>query len=245
MGRKSSALALQSWCLRNLKENPQLIAELKGLGLGRVELCGVHADFADEASFAGVVELFKAKGMQIPSIGVQGMRGAAAEEEKFFRFARMAGAGHISVSFAPELFPDGFGYAEALAERHQVKLGIHNHGGRHWLGSAEMLEAVFKRTGPSVGLMLDTGWAMQAGEDPIAMAARFKDRLFGLHIKDFAFDRAGKPEDVVPGTGNLDLAKLFGKLREIEFQGMLVVEYEGDPANLPACVEAVSKAMGN
>jgi len=39
-------------------------------------------------------------------------------------------------------------------------LVIHNHGGRHWLGSAQMLAAVFAQTGPAIGLTLDTAWAL-------------------------------------------------------------------------------------
>ena len=68
---------------------------------------------------------------------------------------------------------------------------------------------------------------------------------YSVHLKDFVFDKARKPEDVVVGEGNLDLNKTFTTLKNINFQGRLILEYEGDPADpIPAlkqCVEAVNK----
>jgi sugar phosphate isomerase/epimerase len=69
--------------------------------------------------------------------------------------------------------------------------------------------------------------------------------LYGVHVKDFTYDRARQPTDVIIGTGNLDLPKLMSTLRQINFTGPLVIEYEGDEKNpVPAlrqCVEAMRK----
>jgi sugar phosphate isomerase/epimerase len=86
---------------------------------------------------------------------------------------------------------------------------------------------------------------MDSGQDPVAMAEKFASRLYGVHVKDFVFDRAGRPEDVVVGTGNLDLAKLKSVLDKNSFDGYTVLEYEGDvndpvPA-LKECVEALGE----
>jgi sugar phosphate isomerase/epimerase len=106
-----------------------------------------------------------------------------------------------------------------------------------------MLRHVFKTTSPRIGLCLDTAWALDSGEDPVKMTREFGGRLYGLHVKDFVFDRAGKPEDVIVGTGNLDLSGLVEACREVDFNGYAVLEYEGDVENpVPAvrkCVEAV------
>jgi sugar phosphate isomerase/epimerase len=53
---------------------------------------------------------------------------------------------------------------------------------------------------------------------------------------------------VIIGTsGNLDLPKLIGLLKQINFAGPLVIEYEGDETNpVPAlknCVEALRRLM--
>ncbi len=234
-------LAVQSYCLRGFKNNREVAGKVKEIGLSKIELCAVHADFADEACFEEVIGVYKNAGIDIVSIGVQGFKNAPEIEENFFKFAQMAGAKNISANFTPDSVPESFRAAEKLADKYDINLAIHNHGGKHWLGSSQMLRTVFAQTSPRIGLMLDTAWAMDAGEDPIAMIDEFRDRLCGLHLKDFVFDRARKHEDVVVGQGNLKLEKLFGKLDEIAFDGMYILEYEGDigipvPA-LKQCVE--------
>jgi S1-C subfamily serine protease len=61
-------------------------------------------------------------------------------------------------------------------------------------------------------------------------------------VKDFTFDRAGKHQDVVVGTGNLDLPKLFAAMGKANFSGNVILEYEGKPvlrsSDLPAMVAA-------
>jgi len=137
--------------------------------------------------------------------------------------------------------------AERLAAEYDVRLGIHNHGGRHWLGSSQALRWVFAQSGPRVGLCLDTAWALDSGEDPVKMIEEFGPRLHLLHLKDFVFDRARKPEDVVVGTGNLPLAAVAAALAKVGFAGEAVLEYEGDVANpvpsVSACVKAIRKGL--
>jgi inosose dehydratase len=237
------SLAVQSYCFRGFKDNAEVAKMVKAIGLGRIELCGVHANFTDENTFDGVIETYRRAGVEIIGIGVQGFRNDPATEEKFFRFARQAGVKVMSVSFDPKTVPASFRAAETLADKYDINLAIHNHGGRHWLGSAEMLDAVFAQTSKRIGLMLDTAWALDSGENPTAMAERFAERLYGVHLKDFTFDRARRPQDVVVGTGNLDLPGLLAQLQKGRFSGYSIIEYEGDVANpvpaLASCVQAV------
>jgi len=233
-------LGAQSYCFRGFKKNEEVIEQIKKCGLSAIELCGVHADFTDESGFDDVISLYKAEGVDIVSIGVQGMKGEESVEEKYFDFAARAGAKFMSVDFAIDSTPASFRIAEKLADKYDIRLAIHNHGGPHWLGCSATLGHVFSQTSERIGLCLDTAWALDSREDPIAMVERFADRLYGLHFKDFVFDRARKPEDVVLGTGNVDLKKLGEKLREVDFSGYAVLEYEGDVDNpTPALIECV------
>ena len=79
------------------------------------------------------------------------------------------------------------------------------------------------------------------------MAETFGNLLYGLHIKDFVFDQAGKPADVVVGTGNLDLVALNDTLKGIAFEGFAALEYEADVDNpvgpVTQCVQAVIEQM--
>ena len=238
-------LGVQSYCFRGFKENDEVVRCVKESGLSRIEICGVHADFSDESTFQSVIDTYRNAGIEIVSIGVQAMTADEAKEEKFFDFVKAAGAKHMAVDFKLPNVPDAYRMAEKLAEKYDIRLSIHNHGGRHWLGSSAMLDHVFKNTSERIGLCLDTAWALDSHEDPIAMMEKFADRLYGLHLKDFVFGRDGKPEDVVVGTGNLDLAKALQLAGENDKVGYAVLEYEGDVDNpVPAmkkCVDAVRK----
>lgn len=239
-------LGVQSWCFREFKAIPALIEQVKGIGLSRVELCGVHADFNDPASFASVIAQFRKAGVEISSIGVQYFEGKP-EEEKWFEFARAAGAKLISTSFVLAALPRVLDVTARLAEKHGILLGIHNHGGYDWLGNFMMLEHLMKHQPPHIGICIDTAWCLQAAGNPVEWAEKFTERLYGVHLKDFVFDRAGKWSDVIVGTGNLDLAAFLKKVQAAPNLVALTLEYEGDAANpgpkLKDCVAAV-RAIG-
>ena len=239
-------LAVQSYCYRGTGDNADVAAKVKECGFAGIELCGRHVDFSDESTFDSIIETYTSAGVDIVSIGVCRFANDEAAERKLFEFARKAGCPTISADFAIDATPACYRTAEKLADEYDVKLGIHNHGGRHWLGSAQALGHVFAQTGPRIGLMLDTAWALHSHEDPIAVAERFADRLYGLHVKDFVFDKTGQHRDVVVGTGCLDMPRLFNLLDGAGFDGQVILEYEGDVDNpvpaLKECGDAIAKA---
>jgi inosose dehydratase len=235
-------IAIQSWCFREFKTLDALAEQLQKSGVTATELCGVHADFSKPDTAPGVAEHLKKLGISIVAMGVEYLKGVIADDEPRFAFAKAAGIKHMSISFPPEAMFDGVGNIEKLAEKYDIKIGIHNHGGYDWLGNDRILKFVFSKT-KRVGLHMDTAWALDASQDPVKWAEEFKDRLVGVHLKDFVFDKAAKPTDVVIGTGNLKLPALAQILNKNNFSGALVIEYEGDAANpapaLKGCVEAL------
>ena len=154
----------------------------------------------------------------------------------------------MSISFKPESMFDGVKNIDKLAEKYDLKLGIHNHGGYDWLGNETILKYIFEKTSPRIGLHMDTAWALDAKMKPIEWVEKFAARLHGVHVKDFVFDRARQSTDVIIGTGNLDLPKLMSSLKQINFSGPLVIEYEGDEKNpvpaLKECVAALKATEG-
>lgn len=242
-----ASLGVQTWCFREFKERARLFAQVKACGLATVELCGVHADFSDASSFDRVLGELKDAGIVVGSIGVQHFAGNEAKERLYFEFARRAGVKVISANFSPDPTLACFRTAERLADGYGIRLAIHNHGGRHWLGNREMLAAVFAHTSPAIGLCLDTAWALDAGEDPVALVTAFSSRLYGAHLKDFTFDRARRPHDVVVGTGNLNLQQLMPALAAAPHLGACVIEYEEDPQDpapaITRCVAAIKAAL--
>lgn len=240
-------IAIQSWCYRHFKEVPSFIEQLKSTGVNATELCGVHANFSDHSTFAPVIDKFKRAGVQLVCIGVEYLSGDPTKDRPRFEFCRAAGIKHMSISFQPESMFDGLKNIEKLADEFDLKLSIHNHGGYDWLGNSTILKYIFSKTSKRIGLHLDTAWAIDAKQDPIKMAEQFGERLYGVHVKDFIYDRKRNPTDVIIGTGNLDLPKFMNTLKKVNFDGPLVIEYEGDETNpvpaLKQCVEALKKTM--
>jgi inosose dehydratase len=240
-------LAVQSYCYRGTKQDERLIKRVKECGLSKIELCSVHVDFKNEDSFDKIIKLYQSHGVEIVSIGMVRFSNDEVTERKLFEFVNRAGAKFMTVDFTPDSVPESYRTAERLAEEYDVRLGIHNHGGRHWLGNSQILSHVFANTSDRVGLCLDTAWALHSHEDPIAIPEKFAHRLYLLHIKDFIFDRSGKHQDVVVGTGNLDLKALYATLRKCDFNGPAILEYEGDVENpvpaLKECVAAIREQM--
>ena len=110
-----------------------------------------------------------------------------------------------------------------------------------------MPQWVFGQTSDRIGLSLDTAWAIDSRENPVAWVRKFGDRLYILHLKDFVYQPDREPKDVIVGTGNLSLTDLDKALIDAAFDGAWVLEYEGDVDNpIPAlkeCVVAIESGM--
>ena len=240
-------LGIQSYCLRGFKDNDQAAAKALEAGMRRIELCGVHTGFTDAEAFAAVAEQYRKNGVAVVSIGVNRIGADEDAARTLFACAKAAGLSRMSVDFPLDEVEKAIANADALSEEYGIVVGIHNHGGHHWLGNRTTLRWVFAKTSKRVGLSLDTAWALDSREDPIAMINEFGDRLHLLHIKDFVFKRDRTPEDVVVGTGNLDLPALDAALRDTGFDGEAILEYEGDVENpvpaLTECVRAIGSQM--
>ncbi|MBN1676208.1 MAG: TIM barrel protein [Kiritimatiellae bacterium] len=236
-------LGVQSYCFRTYDNHADVIKAVQACGLSAIELCGKHLKLADGEEPAPVLKQYTDAGIAVSSYGVNRFSTDEAAARRVFEFAKLAGFGAISTSVGKDGAEPTFRMLEQLGEAYDVNLAIHNHGRKDWLGSPETLQQVFAGTSSRIGLCLDTAWMLDSGADPVAIAAKFADRLYGLHIKDFVFDEQGKPEDVIVGTGNLDLKALLALLQSRDFKGYVTLEYEGDVADpVPStkrCVEAV------
>lgn len=243
----SQRVGVQSWCFRNFKDNAQVVDLLAQVGSKNLELCGVHCNFRDPVQSAQVAAYYQQAGITIDSIGVERLSADEAAIRPIFEFAKLARCRTISVDFLPQDLPANFKLADKLAEEYDIRLGIHNHGGYHWLGSMQMLKYVLSITSPRIGVTLDTAWMMDAKGDPVKAVQELGSRLFALHFKDFIFHRNRASEDVIVGTGNLNLVELAKALRTINFSGTAVIEYELQPENpvlpLQGCLKNIVAAL--
>ncbi|NQT91653.1 MAG: sugar phosphate isomerase/epimerase [Lentisphaerae bacterium] len=229
-------LAIQTFTFRGIAEHADVIAATKACGVNKLEMCDCHLSPSAETDWRPAYDLYKSAGIAFASHGVVGIGADEEAARKTFEYAREIGVTSLSADFSE----GGLEVAEKLCAEFNIRIGIHNHGREHALGSVAQLDDLFGRTSPNVGLWLDTGWMLDSGEDPAKVADHFRERLYGLHVKDFVFDADGKPEDVIAGTGDLDLASILGYLVSIDFQGPVAIEYEGDEHNpVPAVTQSV------
>lgn len=176
--------------------------------------------------------------------------------------AMMAGAAPLDTPMSQRLnLPDPAayaarltGFADWLAGEYGLRLAYHH----HLMMVAETLPeitAIFDRTGPSVGLLLDTGHAAAGGFDYTALIDRFGECIAHIHLKDMrraVMDRV-RAEDLsfndgvragmftVPGDGCIDFAPIARFVQNSGYQGWLVVEAEQDPQIAPP-LPAVTRA---
>ena len=229
-------LGIQTYCFRVYQTQEELFDALKTCGIKRMELWPGHYNPAERDDYRDFLLRCANEGVMISTFGVVGFSDEGVAR-KIFEFAKAANFDTINVDFTVEQIP----LVESLCEEYGKRVMVHNHGRKHRWGPIVELEKLFKATSPNVGLCLDTAWMLDSGENPVEVAKHFQERLYGVHIKDFVFDKAGKPEDVIVGTGNLDLPGLLGFLDESDYQGSLTLEYEGDYNDpIPATQECVA-----
>ena len=158
----------------------------------------------------------------------------------------------VPLSRRPTLAPDAWSaygakvteLAELLAAE-GLKLCYHHHMGTIVETEAD-IEAFMAHTRAPANLLLDTGHATWGGSDPAVLAARFRDRISHVHVKDVraAVMEQARRDDwsfldavlgqgsalgiyTVPGDGIVDYTAVFKALPG--YAGWVVIEAEQDP----------------
>ena len=101
-----------------------------------------------------------------------------------------------------------------------MRLSFHNHS-REFIPTSYgkiVEEELIART--NITLQIDTFWAFKAGQDPVALMERLKDRLVSIHVKDGHPDGTGTPL----GQGDAPVAAVYAKAIELGLP--MVVESE-------------------
>lgn len=236
-------LAVQSFCFREFTDNADVASKVQAIGLDKIEVCAVHADFDDVNSWKKEIQIYHNAGISIVSIGVQTFTGNP-NQESYFECAAAAGAKHISAHFQVGTFTQAISQVKSWSDKYDINVGIHCHGGYMFGGQPDVLELLIGLGTPQIGLCMDTAWAMQIGPkhgNPIEWAQKYAGQLYGIHFKDFIFESDGQWQDTLVGDGNLDLEGLLAELEAQKFSGVSILEYEATPENpvpaLKACVE--------
>ncbi|TWF80948.1 sugar phosphate isomerase/epimerase [Pseudonocardia hierapolitana] len=217
-----TSLSVQLYTLRELlvEDLPGTLDRLAGLGLAQVEPFRL-TDFAAQLGPA-----LAASGLTAPTAH-QHVVGTGAEEE-IFAAAAALGVGTV---FDPRIdrerfesadgvaaVADDLNAAAAVAARHGVRVGYHNHAqeleivlypteGMRRDGTTA-LELLASHLDDAVVLEVDTYWAAVGGQDPVELLKRLGDRVTAVHVKDGP--ATPDPLDQVPvGQGDLPVREIL------------------------------------
>lgn len=242
-------MGMQSYTLREFNVD-RALQEIKNLGLHNVEFTDGH--FSSKSSDADI-EAMKSKtqalGIKMRSHGVNPFTRDHEANRRWFEFAKKAGLRNISA----DPTEDAFDSLDKLVAEYQIRIAIHNHGpNARYNKVTDVLNAI-KGHNPLIGACADLGHYIRSAEDPVRVINLLEGRLYGVHLKDFAEQKA-KTKGVILGQGHLDVVGVFKALRKVNFpaDGALSLEYEENPKDplpdvkqcLAVASEGAMKAAG-
>jgi inosose dehydratase len=154
--------------------------------------------------------------------------------------------GLYSFSANPKKDKKTFDLLDKLVAEYGVAIAIHNHGpGARYSKISDVADAI-KDHHPKIGACVDMGHYLRSDEDPVEALERFKDRLYGVHLKDVkTVTSGGKRRKIftIIGQGDLDLVNALRVLKRNKYQGCLALEYEENEKNPLSDIEVSLQAV--
>jgi len=219
-------MGIQSYTLRDRSFDKMLDTMKDELKLHYLEIYPLHILGMGHKA---VLEKLKAAAVKALSYGVIGFTKDDAANRKHFDLAKELEL--VNLTCDPD--PDAFGSLDKLTEEYGITAAIHDHGPLHRWGKIDTIEKAIKDHSKMIGLCCDTGHFIRAGEDPLRAIEVFKDRLYGVHLKDFK--QKGKDwEDVPAGDANLNVDRLVKALLANKYAGGVLIEFEGQKKDDPS-----------
>ncbi len=225
------------------------LLDAKGLALASGWHSGflTERDVADEmADVAPHAELLSALGVEVMVYGPVGTMAAGALDVPMSR--RLTLDGDQAATYADRLKE----FEMRLYADYGLKLAYHH----HLMMVLETFDEVCKVIDHAqCGLLVDTGHAYAGGFGYDKLFERFGDLVRHIHLKDVRTDRLEevRAKDrsfndavragmfTVPGDGGLDFAPVADFVRQLGYQGWLVIEAEQDPSREEAAPKAATK----
>ena len=227
-------MGIQSYSLRGFGVDGA-IEQTHKLGLHFIEFFGGHFPITkDKIKIDEMNKKLAKYDMTISAHGVNGFGADHDKNEVVFQFAKMAGIKNISANPTPNSFDS----LDKLVAKYDIRISIHNHGpGALYDKIDDGLKAV-KGHDKRIGFCADLGHYIRSAEDPVEVIHKLGDRLYGIHLKDFA-EQKKSTHGVILGKGHLDVAGVFKALKKGGFpaDGALSLEYEENKENPIADIE--------
>jgi sugar phosphate isomerase/epimerase len=227
--------AIQLITVRDLDEPfGDTLDRIAGAGYDGVQLRGAMPDRL-EMEPAEIREMIESRGLDVVApfvydLGEDAFADTVATLDAY-------GTSRAAHGFGPDRFDSAdavenvAGELDRLADRlgeHGIELCCHNHDHEFVnLGSRTAYDLLLDRT-TRTQFVLDVGWALAGGADPVELLERMGERVPLLHVKDYDLDR----EEIVElGEGDVDLAGCARAARERGAEWLIYEhDYPDDPA---------------
>lgn len=219
----------------------QAISMMQRVNVRNLSLKEMHLPLnATQEQATALVEKSKAAGINIYTVGVIYMKDKS-EVDRAFDYAKKVGVNMIIGVPEYDLLP----YTEEKVKSTGMRIAIHNHGpeDKRYPGPKDVYDRI-KNMDAKMGLCLDIGHALRAGEDPARAIVAYKDRMFDFHIKDVSA-KAKDAKAIEIGRGAMDFPAVVRALNKIKYTGMCSIEFEKDMKDpMPGICESVGFFRG-
>jgi sugar phosphate isomerase/epimerase len=236
-------MGIQSYSLRAFGVEGAL-KMIEDLPLHWVEFFRGHYPVTpDKAKIQEMSDLLKKHDLSISAHGVQSFGKNEKANRNMFLFAKWAGIKNISANPTVE----SFSQLHDLVQEFDIRIAIHNHGPDALYDKAQQTLDAVQKWDKRIGFCADIGHYIRSGEDPVEVVNLLGERLYGVHLKDFA-EQKKKTHGVILGKGHLDVEGVFRAMKKVKFpvDGALSLEYEeskDDPiAEIKECLAVASAA---
>ncbi|MHC4206871.1 MAG: sugar phosphate isomerase/epimerase family protein [Planctomycetota bacterium] len=239
-GKAKFKIGLASYTLREFTLD-QTLAMTKRVGLKHVAFKSFHLALdSTPEQIAVAVKKVNDAGLNLYGGGVINMK-LEKDVHNAFAYAKMAGMKVIIGAPAAELLL----LVDKKVKEYDIAVAIHNHGpGDDVYPLPSTIYEKVKGLDERIGICIDVGHTQRMGVDPSKSIVKYQDRILDVHIKDVsAADESGTTVEI--GRGVIDIPRLLKTLIDIDYTGMVAIEYEKDKDDpLPGLAESVGYIRG-
>ena len=188
-------ISIQSWCFRTWSKSEEIINATKACGLDYIELGSMLVDPFRDTDYMSIINMYRSNGIEVSGHGVNGLNTDQANNRAWFEFAKAIGLKSLASGFPKGEEIETALCLEPLCEEFGIKIAIHNHGRKDNLGSPDALDRVFfcNTSDQHRTCALIRRGCLIAAMIPLKLRDKYRDRLHGVHLKDFIFSTGWAP----------------------------------------------------
>jgi inosose dehydratase len=230
-------VGVETYCFHDV-DLETMLRHVRSLGLRYIELHEGHLphDAAPEQIARAKKALSDAG---ITAVGLYIHDAFTADDRvarPILQFAKTLGFGYINGGPSHDSLP----LLNRLAPDYGVRIAVHNHGPGARYETLEHVTSVLDAY-PRLASCIDIGHFARSNVDPVRATRALGARAVAIHVKDVDV----KGENVVVGEGTIDMTGVFRAMRDSPFDGLVVLEYEGDFDNMAKRLEAMRTSLAH